>query len=321
MIAPWQITRAADRLRRGGVVAFPTETVYGLGANAFDRNAIAKVFQLKGRPRFDPLIVHVEDVDRVPQLVGCFSEQAQRLARAFWPGSLSIVLPKHRRVPDLVTAGLPTVAVRVPDHDLARQLIEQAATAIAAPSANRFGSVSPTTADHVRAEFGERIDLVLDGGPCHRGVESTVISLVDQPTLLRPGGIEVEAIEQVVGPLAIAGLSSDSRSLPSPGMLRRHYAPRTPMRLVDVVDLGLRQRPELRVGLLLFVPRRDQDLDGFAAVEVLSSRADLAEAAANLFAALRRLDAASLDSIIAERVPDQGLGRAINDRLMRGSMV
>lgn len=321
MIAPWQITRAADRLRRGGVVAFPTETVYGLGANAFDRNAIAKVFQLKGRPRFDPLIVHVEDVDRVPQLVSCFSEQAQRLARAFWPGSLSIVLPKHRRVPDLVTAGLPTVAVRVPDHDLARQLIEQAATAIAAPSANRFGSISPTTADHVQAEFGERIDLVLDGGPCHRGVESTVISLVDQPTLLRPGGIEVEAIEQVVGPLAIAGLSNDSRSLPSPGMLRRHYAPRTPMRLVDVIDLGLRQRSELRVGLLLFVPRRDQDLDGFAAVEVLSSRGDLAEAAANLFAALRRLDAASLDSIIAERVPDQGLGRAINDRLMRGSMV
>lgn len=318
-----RINDAADRLRAGEAVAFATETVYGLGANTFDERAVAKVFELKRRPRFDPLIVHVEGVSRVEQLVTEMSDHARKLAEAFWPGPLTLVLPKRDAVPDLVTSGLSTVAVRVPGHPMARALIEASATAIAAPSANRFGGVSPTTAQHVRDEFGDATP-VLDGGTCETGVESTVVSFDEtgMPVVLRLGGVTVEAMREVVGKVTIAeprAIKNDEAQ-PSPGMLGKHYAPRTPMELVDLIDpASFDDRAADRIGLLLYLGRGDAIEQRFGAVEVLTRKADPAEAAANLFSAMRRLDASGVERIIAERVPDIGLGRAINDRLTRAS--
>ena len=317
------IDDAADRLRAGQVVAFGTETVYGLGANAFDERAVARVFELKGRPRFDPLIVHVEDASRVEQLVTVFPAAARMLAEAFWPGPLTLVLPKRDAVPDLVTSGLSTVAVRVPGHPMARAMIEASATAIAAPSANRFGGVSPTTAQHVRDEFGDAVP-VLDGGPCETGVESTVVAFEQDgsATVLRLGGVTVEAMREVIDEVAIAEKRAhDSGPAPaSPGMLDKHYAPRTPMELVDLIDPASIDADEAaRVGLLLYLDRGESLADHFGAVEVLTPKADPAEAAANLFGAVRRLDASGVERILAERAPAQSLGLAINDRLTRAA--
>lgn len=315
------IDDAADRLRAGGVVAFATETVYGLGANAFDERAVAKVFELKGRPRFDPLIVHVEDASRVGQLVTAFPDAARKLAEVFWPGPLTLVLPKRDTVPDLVTSGLGTVGVRVPGHPMARAMIEASATAIAAPSANRFGGVSPTTAQHVRDEFGDNLP-VLDGGACETGVESTVVAFQEDGSavVLRLGGVTVEAMRQAVGEVIIAESGSRDGAQASPGMLDKHYAPRTPMELVDLIDpISFGDDEAARVGLLLYLGRGEGVVQRFGAVEVLTRKADPAEAAANLFGAMRRLDAAGVRRIVAERAPDTGLGRAINDRLTRAS--
>ncbi|MGD9856167.1 MAG: L-threonylcarbamoyladenylate synthase [Planctomycetaceae bacterium] len=308
---------AAAIIRNGGVVAFGTETVYGLGANAFDVRAVARVFEVKGRPRFDPLIIHIAEPAEVRRLTTEFPATAQRLAARFWPGPLTLVLPKLDAVPDLVTAGLTTVAVRVPDHPMARRLITLAGVPIAAPSANPFGEVSPTTAKHVRDQLGGRIDAILDGGPCRVGVESTVLSLAGQrPNLLRPGGVTQEEIESVIGrverPTATAADVSQPQS--SPGQLSRHYAPRTPLRITDDPS---RFAPESGVGLLTLRPIDGPDR--FAAVEVLSPLGDLREAAAHFYAALRRLDAAKLQQIIAVSFPEEGLGRALNDRLRRAA--
>ncbi|MEX0654804.1 MAG: L-threonylcarbamoyladenylate synthase [Phycisphaeraceae bacterium] len=333
------IARAAAWLRAGELVAFPTETVYGLGANALDEHAVAKVFHVKGRPHFDPLIVHVSDADGARSLTTDWPEKATLLAEAFWPGSMTLVLPKRPVVPDLVTAGLPTVAVRVPDHPIALALIRMAGVPVAAPSANRFGGVSPTTADHVRDELGDRVAMVLDGGPCRTGVESTVVSLVDpdRPRVLRLGGLTLEAIEAVIGDVAVAGgaakpqaaeaaVEAETKGQQSPGMLDRHYAPRTPMRVVAAVAdfVSDRAGPSRRVGLLVYgrtVEQAKSEVRNAPAevvvIETLSPTGDLVEAAANLFAAMRRLDGAGVDLIVAERVPDEGLGRAINDRLRR----
>jgi L-threonylcarbamoyladenylate synthase len=313
---PGLTTRAAGILRRGGVVAFPTETVYGLGAAAFDERAVARVFEVKGRPRFDPLIVHVSGPEQLPLLSVEVSAAAQALIERFWPGPLTLVLPKTPAVPDLVTAGLPTVAVRMPRHPVALELIERAGAPVAAPSANPFGQTSPTTAQHVRDQLAGKVDLVLDGGPCSVGVESTIVSFVsDAPVLLRPGGLSVEDIEEVIGPLGKAPQPAIC-SVSAPGMLPRHYAPRTPLK---VMDNGEVRRPDLarRAGLLAFQTAAYPT--AFAAVEVLSPEGDLREAAANLFGAMRRLDARGLDCIMAEPVPDCGLGRAINDRLRRSA--
>ena len=213
---------------RGGVVAFPTETVYGLGANAFDRAAVQRVFEIKNRPRFDPLIVHVADARQVRDLVRDFPAEARMLARRFWPGPLTLVLPKIDRLPDLVTAGLPTVAIRIPNHALALALLEEVGSPVAAPSANPFGMLSPTTAEHVRDQLGDQVDVILDGGPCAVGVESTIVSFCGaRPTLLRPGGIAAEDLEAVLGPLVCP---SPHEPVPlAPGRLPRHYAPRTPL--------------------------------------------------------------------------------------------
>ncbi|HSV99012.1 MAG TPA: L-threonylcarbamoyladenylate synthase [Sedimentisphaerales bacterium] len=305
--------KAAAILRRGGVVAFPTETVYGLGANAFDAAAVARIFEIKGRPRFDPLIVHVGNLQQAKSLVADFPLKARELARRFWPGPLTLVLPKTERVPDIVTAGLPTVAIRMPDHPLALALIREAGTPLAAPSANRFGRISPTTAEHVRRQLGRDVDLVLDGGPCRVGVESTVLSLVEEePSLLRAGGVAVEDIEAVVGP--VLRPHADPDCFTAPGQCPQHYAPDTPLILRERFD----DPPEtVRAGLLAF--RAPTDQGAFTAVEVLSPAGDLQEAARNLFAALYKLDAMNLDVIVVERVPPRGLGLAINDRLGRAS--
>ncbi len=306
------IERAAEILREGGIVAFPTETVYGLGANALDPMAVARVFEIKRRPRFDPLIVHVADPRQVNTLVSQLPGQAQKLINLFWPGPLTIVLPKSDRVPDIVTAGLSTVAIRMPDHPVALTLIRRSGVPIAAPSANLFGHVSPTMAEHVYHQLGDAVDLVLNGGRCPIGIESTVISVSDdEAVLLRLGGLPVEELERVIGP--VQRHIRTQASPKSPGQLPHHYAPRTPLVLRD------RNAPELtrRCGLLSFT--EPTSAEGFVAVEVLSKSGDLREAAANLFVALHRLDSMQLELIVAELVPEVGLGQAINDRLRRAA--
>jgi L-threonylcarbamoyladenylate synthase len=317
--SPWdeqreKIEQAARVIHRGGLVAFPTETVYGLGADTFQPLAVARIFEVKRRPHFDPLIVHVARHEDVEKLVVDVPAEAWTLANRFWPGPLTLVLQKKERVPDIVTAGLPTVAVRMPNHPLALDLIRESGSPIAAPSANLFGYLSPTTAQHVREQLGGEVDLVLDGGPCQIGVESTILSFLEEkPRLLRPGGLSLEEIESVIGPVEVSA-SKESRPV-SPGMLPKHYAPRTPI-VVDQQARGDSYRNK-RVGLLSF--RGPQGSLSFQHVEVLSEQGDLRQAAANLFAALRRLDASNLDLIVAEPIPETGLGLAIMDRLRRAS--
>lgn len=311
------VRRASALLREGGLVAFATETVYGLGANAFDTTAAARIFEAKRRPHFDPLIVHVDTTAWLPRLVREVPPRAAELAERFWPGPLTLVLPKTENVPDLVTAGLPTVAIRIPQHDQALELLELAGVPVAAPSANLFGRISPTTAAHVAEQLGERIDFILDGGVCRVGVESTVLLVEgDSTILLRPGGLPVEDIERVIGPIELPPPGGHSSRVPtaSPGMLPQHYAPQTPL---DVVKDPLSRAVRGRVGLLAFSGLAQSS--DYAAVEVLSESGDLVEAAAGFFAALRRLDGMGLDRIVAVPFPEQGLGRALNDRLRRAA--
>ena len=308
------IELAAAILREGGLVALPTETVYGLGANALDPVAVAKIFAAKERPFFDPLIVHVPDIDWVPRVVREFPKIALPLAERFWPGPLTLVLPKVDSIPDLVTSGLPNVGVRIPDHELTRQVLRLANVPVAAPSANPFGRLSPTTAEHVRGQLGHRIDAILDGGPCRVGVESTILQIDENGiTLLRPGGIPLEEIEALIGKVNHSS-PSVSESPIAPGMLASHYAPRTPLTIVDEIP----SRVETTLtGLLLL--RNDTKSPQFTQIEELSPTGDLITAAANFFQALHRLDAAGLNEIIAVRFPDHGLGRALNDRLKRAA--
>ncbi len=308
------IAAAADIIRRGEVVAFPTETVYGLGADATNAAAVARIFAIKSRPSFDPLIVHIDTPGLLPGVASAVPPAAALLVERFWPGPLTVVLPKGDRIPAIVTAGLASVAVRVPDHPVARALIAAAGCPIAAPSANPFGYVSPTAAAHVDAQLSARVALILDGGPCRVGVESTIVSFVEsEPALLRHGGIALEDIERVIGPLRIA---TDRPLALAPGQLPRHYAPRTPLAIVNAVgDVP----PAQRAGAALLLPRPAADARGFAQVEVLSDDGGLTTMAANLFAALRRLDAGGFAHIFAVAIPETGLGRAIMDRLRRAS--
>ncbi|HEY0524243.1 MAG TPA: L-threonylcarbamoyladenylate synthase [Stellaceae bacterium] len=308
------IEQGAALLRAGRLVAFPTETVYGLGGDATNDRAVAAIFDAKGRPRFNPLIAHVPDIDAASRLA-VLDDRAARLARAFWPGPLTLVLPRRGDSPVslLASAGLDTIAVRVPAHPIAQRLLRAAGRPIAAPSANRSGRVSPTTADHVRAELGDRVALVVDGGPCRVGLESTVLDLGGgdaHPALLRPGAVTREALEPLVGPLAdapAAALSDEDAAPRAPGMLASHYAPSLPVRL-DATDA----RPgEAYLG---FGPA------GAAEVLSLSRGGDLVEAAANLFAMLRMLDRPeAFTGIAVAPVPETGLGAAINDRLRRAA--
>jgi len=311
------VDTAADLIAAGRLVAFPTETVYGLGGHALDTRAVAAIFAAKQRPHFDPLIVHVPTIDEARALTTQFPDIAHRLAERFWPGPLTLVVPKESAVPDLVTAGLPTVALRIPDHPIARQLIETAGVPIAAPSANLFGQVSPTTAEHVAGQLGHRIDYIIDGGPCRVGVESTVLLLAgERPMLLRPGGVTLEEIESEIGPIATIDREtcSDESPQPAPGLLERHYAPKTGLTIIDELP-GKEQQSES--GLLTLLPLEESA--DFTAVEVLSPTGDLVEAAANFYAAIRRLDDCNLRHLFARPFPDHGLGRALNDRLQRAA--
>ena len=300
-----QVAEAVACLLAGDVVAFPTETVYGLGADARRPDAVARIFEKKGRPRFDPLIVHVADARAAREWAARWPDAAARLADRFWPGPLTLVVPKVDAIPDLVTAGRATVGLRVPAHPVAQDILRAFDGPIAAPSANRFGRVSPTRADHVKEQLPGV--LVVDGGPCAVGVESTIIGFDDDgPLLLRPGGLSLEALTEVSGPLRTPTEDDPSAS---PGRAAKHYATATPLFLE-----GLDEPPTgARIGYLAF---RGVTRDAFVA-EILSPTGNLREAAANLFAAMRRLDAAGVDAIWAEAVPERGLGLAIMDRLRR----
>jgi L-threonylcarbamoyladenylate synthase len=309
------IHRAAEIIKKGGLVAFPTETVYGLGADAFNPLAVARIFEVKKRPYFDPLIVHVSDPADLEMLVRKIPSNAKKLIERFWPGPLTVVLLRKKEVPDIVNAGLPTVAIRMPNHPMALSLIEQADCPIAAPSANPFGYLSPTTAEHVRDQLGDEIDFILDGGPCEVGVESTIISFSGKkPGLLRPGGVPLEEIESIIGTVEVNPIEEGRPA--APGMLPRHYAPRTPI-ILDWDEKNFDSNKGKKVGLLAFrEPKRSLK---FLHVEILSKKGDFREAAANLFAAIRRLDNLNLDLILADAIPEIGLGRAIMDRLRRAS--
>jgi L-threonylcarbamoyladenylate synthase len=311
---PAAIAEAAAALRGGGLVAFPTETVYGLGADAFNPRAVARVFEVKARPSFDPLIVHLADAGDLARVSPTDDPRVAALAARFWPGPLTLVLPRRPEVPDLVTSGLDTVGVRVPAHPAAHALIASAGTPVAAPSANPFGYVSPTTAAHVAELLGRSVDLVLDGGPCRVGVESTILSLAGEPpVILRPGGVPREALEEALGiALEVAGRAG--RPL-APGQLEKHYATRTPL-LILRGPAGRAPEGAGRVGLLAW---RSARAEGYAATEVLAPDGSTETAAANLFAALRRLDAAGLDLVLAEPCDEAGLGHAVMDRLRRAA--
>jgi L-threonylcarbamoyladenylate synthase len=307
---PEAIARAAALLRRGKLVAFPTETVYGLGADATDEQAAARIFAAKGRPRFNPLIVHVPGLAEAED-IAVFDERAREIAAQFWPGPLTLVLPRRETsgIALLACAGLDTVAVRAPAHSVAQALLRATGRPLAAPSANRSGQVSPTTAEHVATELGRRAALILDGGPCAVGVESTVLDLTGAiPALLRPGGVTFEELSTVLGPIATP--AADPAAPRSPGQLASHYAPRLKLRL-DVTEA----RPG--EALLAFGPEAPP---GFVQVMNLSRAGGVAEAAANLFTMLRRLDRPEFTGIAVMPIPERGLGRAINDRLRRAAV-
>src|SRR5262245_38071450 len=303
------IATAVQRLAAGELVAFPTETVYGLGGDATSERAVARIFEAKGRPRFNPLIVHLPDAEAARAHVA-FDARADRLAARFWPGALTLVLPRR---PDcavslLASAGLDSLAVRAPRHAVAQALLAAFGRPLAAPSANASGKVSPTTAEHVARSLGTKVAMILDGGPCMVGIESTVVDLTGAtPVLLRPGGVTAEDLTDAIGPLAAP--AADGRGPKSPGMLASHYAPNLPLRL-DV----LKVRPG--EALLAFGAC---SIAGAAAVENLSPGGDLGEAAANLFTMLRALDRPGLTGIAVMPIPELGLGRAINDRLRRAA--
>jgi L-threonylcarbamoyladenylate synthase len=303
------IARAARLLREDRLVAFPTETVYGLGGDATSDVAVAAIFAAKGRPRFNPLIVHVPGLVEA-EAIAVFDARAREAARRFWPGPLTLVLKRGEDCPVslLASAGLDTVAVRVPAHPVAQALLRETGRPLAAPSANRSGHVSPTEAAHVASEFGDEIALILDGGHCTVGLESTVLDLSGAaPCLLRPGGLTLETLSEQLGPIAVGGGEPDAPR--SPGQLLSHYAPRLPLRM-DAVDA---QPGE---ALLAFGPHPPP---GFAEMLNLSPRGDLTEAAANLFAMLRQLDRPEFTGIAVMPIPEDRLGRAINDRLCRAA--
>ncbi len=305
------IADAAAALRAGQLVAFPTETVYGLGADATNARAVAAIYEAKGRPQFNPLIAHVADAEDAARFA-LLGPEAQALAAAFWPGALTLVLNKRPdcTISDLVTAGLDTVAMRVPSHPIARTLIRAAARPIAAPSANRSGHVSPTTAAHVEADLGAKVAIILDDGPSPIGVESTVVDVSgSQPALLRAGGVTREDIEAVLG-ARLAIHYGDAERPSSPGQLASHYAPRTPVRL----NASNAQPGEAFLAFGPLVAHHDGPSIN------LSPTGDLIEAAVNLFAALRELDSAGATAIAVMPIPEAGLGEAINDRLRRAAI-
>jgi L-threonylcarbamoyladenylate synthase len=324
------LRQAAAALRAGALVAFPTETVYGLGADAFNAAALARIFEAKGRPRFDPLIIHIAAVDTLEKtadlsrLAGNAKRKLSLLAENLWPGPLTLILPKQRAVPDIATSGLPSAAFRLPDHPAARCLIELSSGAVAAPSANLFGCLSPTRAEHVRSQLGNKVDIILDGGPARVGVESTVLDICGpEPRILRPGGTPREAIEALIGPVLTGPNAVNETGSASPGQLKSHYAPRTPLSAYALEEMSALPGESGQALLFFDGPSRDAWLEGQAGtavtIRVLSETGNLCEAAARLFETLHELDRAGFSRIRAQFAPEQGLGAAINDRLRRAS--
>ncbi|XOV93919.1 MAG: L-threonylcarbamoyladenylate synthase [Bacteroidota bacterium] len=309
------ISEAIKFLKSGEVIGIPTETVYGLAGNALDENALLKIFEVKNRPKFDPLIMHTDTLDKIEDYAFGLNDKAKKLADAFWPGPLTLLLDRKPRVPDLLTAGSQRVAVRVPNHTLTRELLEKLKFPIAAPSANPFGYVSPTTAQHVNDQLGERIPFILDGGPCDIGLESTIIGFEeDKPIVYRLGGIKLEDIEAQIGKVRLkVNLSSNPLA---PGMLKSHYAPAKKILIGKVSDLVSKNQSK-KIGVISF--KEDFSSLGISRQIILSEHGNMNEAAKNLFSALRELDQSDVELIITHRFPEEGLGKAINDRLHRAS--
>lgn len=308
------IELARELLEQGSLVAIPTETVYGLAGNAMNAEAVARIFEVKERPFFDPLIVHVPSIERASNYVTSLPDEAKALAAQFWPGPLTLLLPKKANIPDLVTAGLDRVGLRCPDHPLTQKLLQLLDFPLAAPSANPFGYVSPTTAQHVVDQLGTKIPYVLDGGPCRVGIESTIVGWENsQAIIYRLGGITINEIESVIGKVHIQSHSSSNPQ--TPGQLQNHYAPTKRFLLGNVQSL-IQEHQLKNPGILTF--QKMEHLPD-AVHLVLSAKGDLPEAARNLFGMLRELDKQDIDAVVAEEVPNVGIGRAINDRLRRAA--
>jgi L-threonylcarbamoyladenylate synthase len=334
------IRQAAAQIVRGGLAAFPTETVYGLGADAFNTDALALIFEIKNRPRFDPLIIHIAALNTLEKVADLslldtdVRKKLNVLTEKFWPGPLTLILPKQQIVPDLATSGLPTVAVRLPALAVARQLIALSSGAVAAPSANPFGFLSPTSAEHVLAMLGDKVEIILDGGPTQVGLESTVLDICHgQQRILRPGGVSKEAIEAVIGPLADCPVLDDTagndavihNSAVSPGMMKSHYAPRASLEVYDFKTLS-NIPAENGIAFLFFdfssykqwQKKQTQPYDK-SSIIILSKTGNITEAAAHFFQSLHELDRPEISRIYAQSAPEEGLGRAINDRLQKAS--
>jgi L-threonylcarbamoyladenylate synthase len=309
------ILHAARLLNAGKLVAIPTETVYGLAANALDAKAVALIFETKGRPQFDPLIVHTYSLEKAKEYVSEFPEPLLTLAKKYWPGPLTILLPKKNSIPDLVTSGLPRVAIRVPAHFLTLKLLEETGFPLAAPSANPFGYISPTKPSHVNKQLGERIEYILDGGSCEVGLESTIVGMENEKICIyRLGGLAVNDIEKEIGKVELKINSSSDPT--APGQLKSHYAPGKTMLIGNLIELA-RKYSQKKLGLIAF---GQLDLEpGKNLLINLSLKEDLGEAAANLFSVLRQMDDSDVDMIICDLVPPKGLGLAINDRLKRAA--
>lgn len=311
------IFSAAEFLTKGDLVGIPTETVYGLAGNALDGSAVAKIFEVKNRPSFDPLIMHISGIDQVGKYASDFPEKLEKLAQEFWPGPLTVLLPKKDIVPDIVTSGLSRVALRVPAHPLTRSLLGLLDFPLAAPSANPFGYISPTQASHVSEQLGDKIPLILDGGSCSVGLESTIVGMEDgEVVIYRMGGLSIDAIQEVVGKVTVRTQSSSRPD--APGLLISHYAPRVPFLVGNLDELIAEASKAKKDFAVLSLSRQFEEIEASRQYS-LSNDENLNEAAQNLFAAMRQLDSSGAEVILAEYMPEVGLGRAMNDRLRRAA--
>lgn len=311
------IDKAAAFLKKGKLVAIPTETVYGLAANALDENAVRSIYEVKNRPLHNPLILHLADKNELLKYVEEIPTIAHQLMEQFCPGPLTFLLPKTEKVPSIITHGLPRVAVRIPNHPMALKLLKKLPFPLAAPSANPSGYISPTQAQHVQNQIGDKISYILDGGNCEQGIESTIIGFKKEEVIIyRLGAIAIEEIEKITPKISIYLREENNPN--APGMLLKHYSPRTPFILTEDINQSIKENTGKRIGLLLFAPLQFT-ITPTITQKILSDKGDMKEAAAQLYAAMHELDARSLDVIIAERFPKHGIGKAINDRLERAA--
>ncbi len=308
------LKKAKEILNNGDVVAIPTETVYGLAANAFDKKAIQKIFDIKNRPLYNPLIVHIKSIDTLEAVAKDIPPMAIKLAETFWPGPLTLVLPKKEIIPEIVTSGKNTVGVRVPAHPLTQELLHKLDFPLAAPSANPFGYISPTTAEHVKKQLGDKIQLILDGGNCEKGIESTIIGFENnKPILYRVGAISKETIENCIGAIEVKNKAAASPD--APGMLSKHYSPKTKFEISNNIEESIRINSNKNVGCILF-KKPKFELSNQHCI-LLTKNQNLEEAASHLYAAMHQMDNKKLDLIIAEKFPEIGIGVSLNDRLQR----